>query len=79
MGENKHNLLKYDILNDVRTEKYYLEMDLVQIANNNDISYKEKIQKIKKILEKIVINDSIGSLTKEYFVERENNENKKEE
>ena len=70
------NFIKYDILNDIRTEKYYLEMELLRLVDIDDIPYKEKIHKIEKILKDIAINDSINSLVNEYFVDKEETKEK---
>lgn len=70
------NFIKYDILNDIRTEKYYLEMELLRLVDIDDIPYKEKIHKIEKILKDIAINDSINSLVNEYFMDKEETKEK---
>jgi len=59
--------LRADLLNEFRNQKYYAEMELVRLAQEPNMNYKNKIDKIAETLEKIsVINQQIG-LADAYF------------
>jgi len=61
--------LKLDLVNKLRTDKYFEELELVRLAQDANENYKDKIDKIAYQLEKIaVLNAQIG-LAEEYFRE----------
>jgi hypothetical protein len=59
--------LKADLLNELRTQKYYAEMELLRLAQDPTMKYKEKILDIDEQLAEIaLINSKIG-LAEGYF------------
>ena len=61
--------LKLDLLNKLRNDKYYEEIELVRLAGDPNMNYKEKIEAISYRLERIAISDIQVSLVERYFVE----------
>jgi hypothetical protein len=70
--------IKYDLIEDILKDKYYLEKDFINLFKNENIPYKEKIFKLKKILKKIVITDAINDLADEMIVLDDNKKEEKE-
>lgn len=63
--------LRVDLLNDLRSDKYYAETELVRLAGIPNMNYKEKIVLIKEVLGEIaLINSKIG-LAEGYFPSEE--------
>jgi len=59
--------LKADLLNELRNQKYFAEMELLRLAQEPNMNYKEKIQGIDGQLEEIaLITNKIG-LAEGYF------------
>ena len=61
--------LKQDLLNNLGNEKYYDEIELVRLAQDPNISYKEKIDKMVSILKNIQSVDFATQLVAKYFQE----------
>ncbi len=61
-------IIKQDLLESISKDKYYKEIDLMNIINKN-IPYEEKINEIRQILRSISQCDSEAKLTNEYFEE----------
>jgi hypothetical protein len=61
--------LKLDLLNKIKNEQYYEEMELVRLAQEPNMNYKEKIDSMSNRLAKIAsLNAQIG-LAEKYFQE----------
>ncbi len=61
--------LKLDLVNKLNNEKYYEEIELIRLAQDANTNYKEKIETMSMLLEKIaIINAQIG-LVEQYFQE----------
>jgi len=61
--------LKVDLLNKLRNDKYYKEIELVRLAQEPNMNYEEKIHMMDRNLETIaVINIKLG-LAEQYFQE----------
>jgi hypothetical protein len=59
--------LKADLLNELRTQKYYAEMELLRLAQDPSMKYRNKIEDIDFQLGEIaLINSKIG-LAEGYF------------
>ena len=63
--------LKQDLLNNLGNEKYYEEKELARLVHDSNISYKEKIEKMIKILKNIQSIDFAIQLVGKYFQENE--------
>ena len=63
--------LKIDLLNKLRNDKFYEETELVRLAENPNMNYKEKIDEIVRVIESIgKINGTI-MLIEQYFKEQQ--------
>lgn len=61
--------LKLDLLNKLRNDKYYDELELVRLAGDPNMNYKTKIDEMHYRLQNIaIINIEIG-LVEQYFQE----------
>jgi hypothetical protein len=61
--------LKLDLLNKLRTDKYYAEIELVRLAQDPNCNYLFKISDMQQKLNEIaLINASLG-LAEQYFQE----------
>jgi hypothetical protein len=61
--------LKLDLLNKLRNDKYYKEIELVRLAQDPNMNYEEKIYDMDRMLEVIaLINIKLG-LVEQYFQE----------
>ena len=61
--------LKLDLLNKLRNDKYYAEIELVRLAQDPSMNYSWKIDKMKgKLNELSLLNASMG-LVEQYFQE----------
>lgn len=57
--------IKYDLIEDIRRDKYYDEIELIRLISDSSISYKNKISNIKKIIKEITLNDAMISSIEE--------------
>jgi len=61
--------LKLDLLNKLRNDKYYEELELVRLAGDANMNYKEKIDSMdNRLLSIAMINTKMG-LAEQYFQE----------
>jgi len=61
--------LKVDLLNRVGNEKYFNELELVRLAQDPNMNYKDKVEQIGFVLEEIALLDAQVSLVEKYFQE----------
>lgn len=62
--------LKLDLLNKLRNGKYYVELELARLAQEPNMNYENKINRMSDNLEKIaVINAQVALIEQQYFVE----------
>lgn len=54
--------IHFDLINELRTDKYYLELELQRLYNDNSLPYKDKVFKLKEVLREIVLTDTSISL-----------------
>lgn len=59
--------LKLDLLNKLRNDKYFEEIELVRLAEDPNTNYKQKIDSISNRLEKIAILNAELGLVEQYF------------
>ena len=65
------NNVKNDITNELLRDKKYLEMELAGLAQNTNISYKDKILKMTKTLNDIAVVNGTFGLLNVYFLAEE--------
>lgn len=63
--------LKLDLLNKLRNDKYYKEMELVRLAQEPNMCYEEKIDNMILLLDKLHILNGQMLLMEQYFQEQE--------
>jgi hypothetical protein len=61
--------LKLDLLNKLRNDKYYEELELVRLAQDPNTNYKEKIDRMSDRLMTISILNAQMGLAEQYFQE----------
>ena len=61
--------LKLDLLNKLRNDKYYEELELVRLAQDPNAKYKEKIDEMVIKLQSISIINAQMGLAEQYFQE----------
>jgi hypothetical protein len=61
--------LKLDLLNKLRNDKYYEELELVRLAQDPNMYYKEKIDRMSDRLASISLLNSQMGLAEQYFQE----------
>ena len=61
--------LKLDLVNKLNNEKYYEEHELIRLAQEPSMNYKEKIEDISVILENIALLNAQLGLVEQYFQE----------
>jgi len=61
--------LKLDLLNKLRNDKYYTELELVRLAQDPNMNYAWKIGKMKIKLDKLSLLNSDMGLVEQYFQE----------
>lgn len=61
--------LKLDLLNKLRNDKYYEELELVRLAQDPNTNYKEKIDLMSYRLQSISILNAQMGLSEQYFQE----------
>ena len=66
--ENNLNVnLRADLLGELRSQKYFAEIELVRISSDGGMNYKTKIQRLDKILSNIVIIEQKIMLAERYY------------
>ena len=63
--------LKLDLLNKLRNDKYYKEMELVRLAQEPNMCYEEKIEKMVNLLDILHTLNGKMALMEQYFQEPE--------
>jgi hypothetical protein len=61
--------LKIDLLNKLRNDKYYDEIELVRLAQEPNMNYSIKISSMSMILEKLATTNNQLALVEQYFQE----------
>ena len=59
--------LKLDLQNKLQNDKYYEELELVRLAGDPNMVYKEKIDRMSRSLEKIALLNAELGLLQQYF------------
>jgi hypothetical protein len=59
--------LKQDLINKVNNEKYFEELELVRLASDPNMNYKEKIDNMSTVLEKIALLNAQAGGIEQYF------------
>ena len=63
--------LKLDLVNKLNNEKYYDELELIRLAQEPNINYKQKINDMTFILQTIALLNAEIGLVEQYFKEPE--------
>jgi len=61
--------LKLDLLNKLRNDKYYEELELVRLAGDPNTNYKEKIDAMSFRLSNLAVLNAQMGLVEQYFQE----------
>lgn len=61
--------LKIDLQNKIRNDKYFSEIELVRLANDPNMNYKQKIDEMSRLINDIALNDAQLELSEKYFQE----------
>ena len=61
--------LKLDLLNKLRNDKYYAELELVRLAQDPNMNYAWKIDQMKDKLNEIALLNADLGLVEQYFQE----------
>lgn len=61
--------LKIDLVNKVSNDKYYEELELIRLASDPNMNYKEKIDSMSYRLREIALLDAQLGLIESYFQE----------
>ena len=61
--------LKQDLLNELGNEKYFAEIELVRLAQEPNMNYKEKVEDMSVLLKTIAEVDLATQLVGKYFQE----------
>lgn len=62
--------LKIDLLNKLRNDKYYEELELVRLAQDPNTNYRGKIDAMTVQLEKLALLNASMGLVEQYFQEQ---------
>jgi len=62
--------LKLDLLNKLRNDKFYEEVELIRLAGDPNMNYREKIERIGLSLQNLAIVNSQLALAEQYFQEQ---------
>lgn len=62
--------LKLDLLNKIQNDKYFEEIELVRLAQEPNMKYKEKIELMANTLQYIAILNAQLGLVEQYFGEQ---------
>ena len=63
--------LKLDLLNKINNEKYFDELELVRLAQEPNMNYREKIDLMQQLLENIAIANAELGLVAQYFPDQQ--------
>lgn len=72
MVNKKLIYMKFDLIESLRNDKYYAEMELTRLLNQDNYSYKDRIELIKETLKDVVLIDSSISLIEQIFTKPKN-------
>jgi hypothetical protein len=61
--------LKLDLLNKLRSDKYFEEMELVRLAQEPNMNYKQKIEEMQVQLASLAMLNAQMGLVEQYFQE----------
>lgn len=61
--------IKTDLLQQVEQDRYFAEMDLIALVSNQTLSYKDKLEQIGEVIEKIALINSRKGIIEQYFQE----------
>jgi len=61
--------LKLDLINNLNTDKFYSELELVRLAQEPNMNYKKKIELMNNQLEELALLNIKAGLVEEYFKE----------
>jgi|AntAceMinimDraft_18_1070375.scaffolds.fasta_scaffold13742_6 hypothetical protein len=61
--------LKLDLINKLNNDKFYSELELVRLAQEPNMNYKEKIELMNNQLEELALLNIKAGLIEEYFKE----------
>jgi hypothetical protein len=64
-------IIKKDLLGSITDDKYYQEAELLRLVENESIPYREKINKISSLLEKIALTNTKLQLVQQYFKKKD--------
>lgn len=59
--------LKFDLQNKLRNDKFYEELELVRLAQDVNMNYRDKIENMSECLKTISLLNSQLSLCEQYF------------
>jgi len=59
--------LKQDLLKDITDNKIYDELELARLASEPNMNYREKINSMSNLLERIALHDAKAVLVHQYF------------
>ncbi|HPC09502.1 MAG TPA: hypothetical protein PLN85_00310 [archaeon] len=59
--------LKLDLINKIKNDKYYDELELVRLAADPNMLYKKKIEEMQDILGRISLYNNQINLIEQYF------------
>ena len=61
--------LKLDLINNLNTDKFYSELELVRLAQEPNMNYKKKIELMNNQLEELALLNIKAGLVEDYFKE----------
>jgi hypothetical protein len=61
--------LKLDLINKINNDKYFEELELVRLAQDPNMNYREKVELMTDSLAEIALLDAQLSLVEKYFQE----------
>jgi hypothetical protein len=59
--------LKLDLVNKINNDKFYEEIELIRLAQDPNMNYRDKIESMQYRLERIAILNSQAGLVDQYF------------
>jgi hypothetical protein len=59
--------LKLDFINKINNDKFYEEIELIRLAQDPNMNYREKIEQMQSQLERLAILNSQVGLVDQYF------------
>lgn len=63
--------LKIDLINKVKNDQYYNEMELSRLAQDATMNYKSKISEMTFVIGNIALGNAVLALVEQYFKEPE--------